>query len=59
MELSDSGAEMGEQLTVDVATRFTKGNKHALHFVMGTQRAMFEEMVFASYEMLTLRMFNA
>ena len=52
MELSESGAEMGEQLTVDTATRFTRANKHALHFMMGAQAAIFEEMVFAGYELL-------
>ena len=52
MELSESGAEMGEQLTVDTATRFTRVNKHALHFMLGAQAAMLEEMVFAGYELL-------
>src|ERR1700687_4763673 len=52
MELSESGVGMGEQLTVNAATQFTKANKHALHFLMGAQAAMLEEMVFAGYEML-------
>lgn len=52
MELSESGVGMGEQLTDNGATRFTKVNKHALHFMMGAQAAMLEEMVFAGYEML-------
>ena len=52
MEISESGVGMGEQLTVDGATRFTKVNKHALHFMMGAQAAIFEEMVFAGYELL-------
>jgi hypothetical protein len=40
------------KLTVDGATRFTKVNKHALHFMMGAQAAIFEEMVYAGYELL-------
>ena len=52
MEMSESGVGMREQLTVDGATRFTKVNKDALHFMMGAQAAIFEEMVFAGYELL-------
>jgi|ERR1700687_1509021 len=52
MELSESGVGMGEQLTVNAATQFTKANKHALHFLMGAQAALLKEMVFAGYEML-------
>ena len=50
-ESSERNGAIGEQ-PEDTATRFTKANKHALHFMMGTQRAMFDEMVYASYEML-------
>jgi hypothetical protein len=50
-EISERNAAAGEQ-PEDAATRFTNANKHALHFMMGTQRAVFEEMVYASYELL-------
>jgi hypothetical protein len=50
-EISERNAAAGEQ-PEDAATRFTNANKHARHFMMGTQRAVFEEMVYASYELL-------
>lgn len=52
MDRSELGVAMGDQLTVDGATRFTKVNKRALHLMMGAQAAMFDEMVFAGYELL-------
>jgi hypothetical protein len=50
-EISERNAAIGEQ-PEDTARRFTETDKHALHFVMGTQRAVFEETVYANYEML-------
>lgn len=41
-----------EPLAADVAARFAKTNKNALDFMMGAQKAMLEEMMFASNEML-------
>ena len=35
----------------DSARRITDANKDALHFIMGVQTAIFQEMVFAGYEM--------
>ena len=52
MDRSELSVPMGDQLTVDGSTRFTKVNKRALHLMMGAQAAMFEEMVFAGYELL-------
>jgi hypothetical protein len=43
---------MIEPLAADAAARFTKANKNTLDFMMGAQKVMFEEMVFAGNEML-------
>jgi hypothetical protein len=41
-----------EPLAADAAARLTKANKNALDFMMGAQKVMVEEMVFASNEMV-------
>jgi hypothetical protein len=52
LELSEPRAEIFEQSAADAAAKLTKANKHALDFMMGTQKVMLEEMVFAGNEML-------
>jgi hypothetical protein len=52
MELSEQDAAILEQSATEATTRLTKANKHALDFMMGAQKVLFEEMVFASNEML-------
>jgi hypothetical protein len=51
-ELSEQSAALVEQSVTDTATRLTKVNKNALDFLMGTQKVMLEELVFAGNEML-------
>jgi hypothetical protein len=51
-ELSKPRAATAEQPAADVATRFTTANKHALDLMMGAQKVLLEEIVFASNEML-------
>jgi hypothetical protein len=51
-ELSEQSAALVEQSVADTATRLTKANKNALDFLMGAQKAMLEEIVFAGNEML-------
>jgi hypothetical protein len=51
-ELSEQGAAIVEQATADAATQLTKANKRALDFMMGAQKVLLEEMVFAGNEML-------
>ena len=51
-ELSGLVTPMIEPLAADAAARFTKANKNTLDFMMGAQKVMFEEMVFAGNEML-------
>jgi|SRR5215211_9322322 len=38
--------------TADAATRCDDANRQALHFMIGVQRMMFEEVVFAAYATL-------
>jgi hypothetical protein len=55
MELSEARTAIAEQTAADAAavtTRLTKANRHALDFMLGAQKVMLEEMVFASNEML-------
>ena len=52
MELSEPRAATAEQPAVDATARFTKANKRALDFMFGAQKAMLEEIVFATNEML-------
>jgi hypothetical protein len=51
-ELSEQTAALVEQSVADTATRLTKVNKNALDFLMGAQKVMLEEIVFAGNEML-------
>jgi hypothetical protein len=51
-ELSEQSAALVEQSVADTATRLTKANKNALDFLMGAQKVMLEEIVFAGNEML-------
>lgn len=51
-ELSEPAAALVEQSAIDAAARLTKTNKHALDFMMGAQKVMIEELVFASNELL-------
>jgi hypothetical protein len=51
-ELSEQHTEFVEQPVADAATRLTRVNKHALDFLMGAQKVLLEEMVFAGNEVL-------
>jgi hypothetical protein len=51
-QLSEQTAALVEQSVADTATRLTKVNKNALDFLMGAQKVMLEELVFAGNEML-------
>ena len=51
-ELSEQSAALVEQSVADTAARLTKANKNVLDFLMGAQKVMLEEMVFAGNEML-------
>jgi len=51
-ELSEQSAAIVQQSVADTATRLSKANKNALDFLMGAQKAMLEEIVFAGNEML-------
>jgi hypothetical protein len=51
-KLSEQTAALVEQSVADTATRLTKVNKNALDFLMGAQKVMLEELVFAGNEML-------
>lgn len=50
--LSENDAAMVEQPAAEAATRLTAANKHALDFMMGAQKLLLEEMVFAGNELL-------
>jgi hypothetical protein len=52
LELSEQDAAIVEQSTAEAATRLAAANKHALDFMMGAQKMLLEEMVFAGNEML-------
>jgi hypothetical protein len=51
-ELSELLNPVIEPLAADAAARLTKANKNALDFMMGAQKVMVEEMMFASNEMV-------
>jgi hypothetical protein len=51
-EFSEQGVAIVEQSAADVAARLTTANQRALDFMFGAQKAMLEEMMFASNEML-------
>lgn len=51
-QLSQPDVAVFEQSAADATARLNKANRHALDFMMGAQKVMLEEMVFASNEML-------
>jgi hypothetical protein len=51
MKLSGLHAEIVDQSVADAATRLTKVNKQALDFMIGAQKVLLEEMVFAGSEL--------
>jgi hypothetical protein len=51
-ELSQPHAEIFEQSVAEVTTRLTKANKTAQDFLMGAQKLLLEELVFAGNEWL-------
>ena len=51
-QLSEPDAALFGQSATDAAARLAKANKDAMDFMMGTQKLMLEEMVFAGNEML-------
>jgi hypothetical protein len=51
-ELSELVTPVIEPLAADAAARFSKANKNAMEFMMGAQKLLLEEMVFAGNEML-------
>jgi hypothetical protein len=51
-ELCEPGTEIFEQSAADATAKLTKANRHALDFLMGAQKAVLEEMIFAANEML-------
>ena len=52
LEFYEPGAAIIEDSVAKVVTRLTKANKRAVDFMFGAQKAMLEEMMFASNEML-------
>ncbi|QWG24990.1 hypothetical protein KMZ93_08985 [Bradyrhizobium sediminis] len=51
-ELPEPAAMVVEQSAIDASARLTKANQRALDLVMGAQKVMLEEVVFASNELL-------
>lgn len=51
-ELSQPHAELIEQSVTNATTRLTKANKNALEFLMGAQKLLLEEVMFAGNELL-------
>ena len=52
IELAKVDAELFEQSAAEATARLSKANKSALDFMMGAQKVLLEEMVFASNELL-------
>jgi hypothetical protein len=52
LELSEARAEIFDQSAADAKMKLAKANKHALDFMLGAQKAILEEMVFAGNELL-------
>jgi hypothetical protein len=52
LELPQPAAAVAEQSAIDAAARLTKANKLTLDFMIGAQKVMLEEVVFASNELL-------
>lgn len=51
-ELPEPAATVVEQSAIDASARLTKANQRALDLMMGAQKVMLEEVVFASNELL-------
>jgi len=51
-QLSQPDVAIFEQSSAEATTRISKANKHALDFMVGAQKVMLEEMVFAGNELL-------
>ena len=51
-ELSEQGAAIVEQSAADARAQLTRANKSALDFMMGAQKVLLEEIVFAGNELL-------
>lgn len=51
-ELSELVAPVIEPLAADAARGFSRANKNVMEFMMGAQKLLLDEMVFASNEML-------
>jgi hypothetical protein len=51
-ELPEPAAAVVEQSAIDASARLTKANQRALDLMMGAQKVMLEEVVFASNELL-------
>ncbi|QWG17122.1 hypothetical protein KMZ68_19355 [Bradyrhizobium sediminis] len=51
-ELPEPAAMVVEQSAIDASERLTKANQRALDLMMGAQKVMLEEVVFASNELL-------
>jgi hypothetical protein len=49
-ELLEPVATLVEQSAADAAAQLTKTNRHAMDFMMGVQKVMLEEIMFASNE---------
>ncbi len=52
LEFYEPGAAIVEDSLAKAVARVTKTNKSALDFMIGTQKAMLEEMIFASNEIV-------
>jgi hypothetical protein len=52
MELPEARTEIFEQTAADAQVKLAKANKHALDFMIGAQKAILEEMVFAGNELM-------
>ena len=52
MELSQQDTAIFEQSAAEATARLTKVNQNTLDFMMGAQKVLLEEMVFAGNEML-------
>ena len=51
-DIYEPAAELVEQHATDAAAGLTRANRCAMDFMMGAQRVMFEEMLFAGNELL-------
>src|SRR5512140_633013 len=51
-ELSETHAAVSDPLSADISVRLAQSNKHIVDILLGTQRIILEEAVFASNEFL-------